>query len=105
MVANGVVVTLLSILEREWGFHFEASKRVIYERIDLITPDNEQLLLEDLRERTGLVVTRVDIGAINFLRDTAELVIHYDLPGTTERGPARDAALRGISAGPSSDLD
>ena len=77
-MANGLIVTLLYALENEWGFHFEDSNKIIYEKINLITPANRQLLLADLRQRTGLPVKRVEIGRIDFLHDTAELRIFYD---------------------------
>jgi len=78
LIANGVIVALLFVLEKGWGFHFEASKKITYEKIDLITPANRVRLLADLRERTGLLVSRVAIGRIDFLRDTAEVVIYYN---------------------------
>ena len=78
LIANGVIVALLFVLEKGWGFHFEASKKITYEKIDLITPANRDRLLADLRERTGLLVSRVAIGRIDFLRDTAEVVIYYN---------------------------
>jgi hypothetical protein len=78
LIANGMIVALLYILKSEWGFHFEASKQITYERIELITPEHRELLLEDLRQRTGLPVKRVQIGRISFLRDTAQLRIFYD---------------------------
>lgn len=86
IVANATTVVLLYVLEREWGFKFELSKRITYEKIELITPANMVALLDDLRKRTGLAVKRVEIGRIDFLRDTAELRIFYDeaqhqLPG------------------------
>ena len=77
-VANAATVAVLYVLERGWGFHYDASKRITYERIDLIRPENRQQLIDDLKQRTGLNITRVDIGRINFLRDTAELKIYYD---------------------------
>ncbi|MCC7362973.1 MAG: DUF4956 domain-containing protein [Dehalococcoidia bacterium] len=80
LVANGTIMVLLYILEREWGFHFEVHKRVTYEKIDLIKPERREELLADLKARTGLEVTRVDIGRIDFLRDVAELTVYYDLP-------------------------
>jgi hypothetical protein len=80
VVANGMIVVLLYVLEKEWGFHFEISKKITYERIDLIPPVNRDELLADLRERTGLPVKRVEVGRIDFLRDTAELKIFYDEP-------------------------
>lgn len=76
-VANVVTVAALFILERSWGFHFEATKHVTYERIELITPDRYDDLVADLRLRTGLDVTLVEVGEVNFLRDIAELTVHY----------------------------
>lgn len=80
VLANGLIALVLLTLEREWGFHFESTKKISYEKIDLITPDKTDLLLADLRERTGLPISRVSIGRIDFLRDSAELVIYYDEP-------------------------
>ena len=77
-VANAAMVAVLYVLEHGWGFHYDASKRITYERIDLIRPENRQQLIDDLKQRTGLSITRVDVGRINFLRDTAELKIYYD---------------------------
>jgi len=85
LVANGITVALLYVLEREWGFHFEASTKITYEKIDLIAPANREQLLTDLRERTGLLVKRVEIGRLDFLRDTAEIKIYYDEARPTGR--------------------
>lgn len=91
LIANLTIVALLYVLEREWGFHFESSKRITYEKIDLIRPENHASLLEDLRQRTGLAVKRVEVGRIDFLRDTAELRVYYDAPTGTADG--RDEGL------------
>jgi multisubunit Na+/H+ antiporter MnhE subunit len=80
LVANGVIVALLYVLEKEWGFHFEASKKITYEKIDLITPANRDYLLADLRQRTGLPIKRAEVGRLDFLHDTAEIRIFYDEP-------------------------
>lgn len=80
LAANGLVVAVLFVLEQGWGFRFEASKKITYERIDLITPANGEALLADLRQRTGLPVKRVTVGRIDFSRDTAEIVAYYDEP-------------------------
>jgi hypothetical protein len=78
VIANGVVVIILLALEKEWGFCFEASKSIVYERIELIKPEYRHLLLADLQARTGLAIKRVAIGRINFLRDTADIMIFYN---------------------------
>ena len=46
-------------------------------KIDLIKPENYNLLLQDLNTRTGLDINRIEVGKINFMRDTAEIKIYY----------------------------
>ncbi len=75
LLANGFVVALLHILEQGWGFTFQARNRVTYERLDLIVPERRAELLADLRQRTGLPVQRVEVGRIDLLHDTAELIV------------------------------
>jgi hypothetical protein len=79
-VADGTVVALMYALEREWGFRFESSSRIMYDKIGLILPSQREHLLTDLRDRTGLPVKRVEIGRLDFLRDSAEIRAYYDAP-------------------------
>ena len=92
LAVNAVVAAVLFVLEREWGFHYESSQSIRYDRIDLITPEHQGLLLEDLRRRTGLPIKRVEIGRLNFLNDTAELRVFYDEP-RAQRWRRDDTAL------------
>ncbi len=55
-----------------------SSKYVRYDKIDLITPEHYDDLIADLKKRTGLDVTKVDIGSIDFLKDMALLKIFYN---------------------------
>ena len=80
LIANGTVTALLFVLEKSWGFHYETSKRVTYDRIEWITPAHREELLADLHQRTGISIKRVEIGRIDFLHDTADLRIYYDEP-------------------------
>lgn len=75
---NMITLVVLFTLEQGWGFNYEARKTVIYERIEFIRPENWSLLLDDLRARTGLPIKRVEVGRLNFLRDTAQLTLFYD---------------------------
>lgn len=75
---NLTLLVVLFVLEREWGFRFEGQKRLTYDRIDLIRPAAHDELLADLRLRTGLPVTRAEVGAIDLLRETARVTIFYD---------------------------
>ncbi|MFN0095401.1 MAG: DUF4956 domain-containing protein [Dehalococcoidia bacterium] len=80
IIANVSLIAILYVLEREWGFAFELSRRITYDRIDLITPENQAALVEDLRARTGISASRIEYGRTDFLRDTIELKVFYDAP-------------------------
>lgn len=77
LVGNALVIAVLFVLEQRWGFHYEERRRVSYERLPLIAPARREELLADLRERTGLPVTRVEVVRIDLVRDTAELNVYF----------------------------
>lgn len=80
LIANVAIVGVLYVLEQGWGFHYEQSQKITYERIDLIRPENVYLLMDDLRLRTGLPIKRIEIGDIDFLKDSAQIKVFYDEP-------------------------
>ncbi|MBQ9362467.1 MAG: DUF4956 domain-containing protein [Bacteroidaceae bacterium] len=55
-----------------------SSKYVKYDKIDLIKPTKRDELIADLKERTGLDITHVSIGSIDFLKDMALIKIYYN---------------------------
>ena len=75
--ANLAIVLVLFVLERGWGFRFEGSQRLRYDRVELVKPERYGELLEDLRARTGLPLTRVEVVSLDLLRDSAELKLYY----------------------------
>ena len=62
-----------------------ASKLILYDRIELIMPERRAELLEDLRKRTGLEITRLNIGSVDFLKDTAIIKIEYVNDGNGDK--------------------
>ncbi len=76
LIANAVIVALVFALERV-KIKSEFYKIIRYEKIDLIKPENYALLLEDLRQRTGLNIHRAEVGRVDFLRDTAQVRAYY----------------------------
>lgn len=80
LLANGMMMVLLLVLERGWGFRYEVSQKLTYDRIELIPPDKHDLLKADLQKRLGLPVSRLEIGRIDFSRDTAEIRVFYRQP-------------------------
>jgi hypothetical protein len=74
---NALILVTTYVLEHLWLTRHEAMRQIIYERIELIKPENRQKLYDDLRDRLGVKVSRVEIGRIDLLRDTAQLRVFY----------------------------
>ena len=79
LLANSIITIITYLIDRVWFSTIEQTKSILYEKIDLIKPENEQNLIEDLKLRTGLKYTSVKIEKVDFLRDTAQITIYYQL--------------------------
>lgn len=77
LIANGVIVGTVGVLEAAPFSGREESRLVRYDRLDLLSPDAAAELLDDLRTRTHLPVERFEIGDVDLLRDCADITIHY----------------------------
>ena len=75
-VIDLIVIATIIIFERH--LKMDASKLVQYDRIELIKPERRQEMIEDLRQRTGLKVLNVEVGAIDFLHDMVMLRVYYE---------------------------
>jgi hypothetical protein len=77
--ANLAIILIAIGLEKMWLLKHVSSKIIVYEKIDLIVPEKYNELIADLRERTGITdIKKVEIGAINFLKDTCRMIIYYE---------------------------
>ncbi|MCF8228072.1 MAG: DUF4956 domain-containing protein [Bacteroidales bacterium] len=77
IITNVFVIAITKAGEFFWMFKHESSKKLVYDKLELLKPENEQLFLEDMEKRTGLKIRRVEVGEINFYRNTAEVTIYY----------------------------
>ena len=78
LFTNGLITLITYLIDRLWFQTIEEKKSIVYEKIELIKPDNKQELIQDLKERTGLPIHEVKVDKIDFLRDTAAVTIYYN---------------------------
>ncbi|MDD3320655.1 MAG: DUF4956 domain-containing protein [Paludibacter sp.] len=77
LLVTNLIFLFVTFLESRIFVKQTSSKVILYENIDLIKPERQEDLKIDLENRTGLKITRVEIGHIDFLRDTAFVKITY----------------------------
>ena len=76
ILTNLIVVCAVWICER--NLKTLPSKLIQYDRIELITPDRRDELKADLEKRLGVKIIKLDIGAVDFIRDMAMIRIVFD---------------------------
>jgi hypothetical protein len=71
------IILIAFLLESRLLFRKEAVKLVQYEKIELIHTSRQGELIEDLKLRTGLNVSRITIVRVDFLSDSAQIKMYY----------------------------
>jgi hypothetical protein len=74
---NAALIAITYLLEKVFLLQHESKKVINYENVELVKPDCREELIRDLEERTGLNINRVEVGRIDYLRDSARVIIYY----------------------------
>lgn len=71
------ILFLTAIFESRWLYKKETSQLIQYDKITLIKESLRNELIADLRERTGLDITRVEIFETDFIKDSCKIKVYY----------------------------
>lgn len=74
--SNFTIVVAIYFFERKFAIT-EQTKTIIYDNLSLITLNQYDDLLEDVKKRTGLNIQKVKVGRINFKSGEVSLKIYY----------------------------
>ena len=78
-LVNCLMLLLVWVLESESLVKHVTTKLVQYDRIELIVPEKREELIADLEKRLGVKVENVEIGHVDFLKDSAMIKVYYRL--------------------------
>ena len=78
------MLTVTAIVVCEMRFKVHATKLIQYDRVELTKPEKREELIADLESRTGLKIMKIDVGGIDFLKDTVVLRVTYDADHTSD---------------------
>ena len=78
-LVNCLMLLLVWVLESESLVKHVTTKLVQYDRIELIVPEKRDELVADLEKRLGVKVENVEIGHVDFLKDSAMIKVYYRL--------------------------
>lgn len=78
LVLAGFVLLMTYLLEKGFVAKRRGKMTVLFEKPELAHPDRKKELIEELVKRTGLKIFQVEIGDIDFLKDSVVLQVHYE---------------------------
>ncbi len=58
-------------------FKREGVQVINYDNLDLIRAENEALLMEDIKKRTGIKAHRISINKIDLLKPSVQIKVYY----------------------------
>ena len=76
-IGNAFLWVIAFVLERLLFVEHLVTKRVVYDRIELLQEGRREELKEDLGQRIGEKVERMEIGNVDLLRETAVIKVSY----------------------------
>ncbi len=78
--SNIMIVISLLLLEKLWFQDDKplSTKKIVYEKIENIKPQNYEVLKKDLEQRTGLNIDKVIVKDVDFLKDICNVTIYYE---------------------------
>lgn len=76
LAIDAIFFSVIALFEHKLKVH--STKLVQYDRIELIKPERRAELTADLEQRLGIKITKVEVGGVDFLRDSAVLRITFD---------------------------
>lgn len=77
---NLFIVVCVYLLDRSFGVRAQDESEIVNEKIENIRLENRANLLAELRQRTGLPITRLVVDEIDLKRDVAQIRVFYE-PG------------------------
>lgn len=78
LLTNSIFLIALAVCENTTWMEHIPSKLITYDNIKLVAHGKEDELKADLEKRLGLKIIRVEVGNVDFLKDSAILKIYYE---------------------------
>lgn len=78
LIINVIIILMALILEKFIVRNKLNSHNIIYENIDLLRPDKNDELLNDLSILTGMKIVKVKVEEIDYKKKSSEIVIYYN---------------------------
>jgi hypothetical protein len=78
LFTNVAIIGTIYLLERSWLKSSNQQMEIVFDDVSLIKNSQKELLIAELVKRTELKIFDYEIISINYLRDTAKIIVFYE---------------------------
>lgn len=77
-VTNALIIGGLALLERYLKLKQEGFIHIVYDNISNVNLNKHDILVDDIKLRTGIDVKRIEVEKIDYLRDVAIIIVYFN---------------------------
>jgi hypothetical protein len=77
LLTNSIIIITILILEFYLKDKTLTNHQLVYDKLELLSPDKKEELLKDISDKTGKKIVRIEIKKIDLIKRTSELNIFY----------------------------
>ncbi len=77
LFTNFIVMFVTWAIERIRNLENESYTIVYYENIELVKPENKELLKADLEKRLGITISKIVVGTLDYQKDIAKIYVYF----------------------------
>jgi hypothetical protein len=77
LAINVIILVAAIVLEKILGSNMFMKHSIVYDRLDLLKPENQNKLMKDISAKTGRIILRISIQKIDYKREIADLDIYF----------------------------
>jgi hypothetical protein len=77
LFVNLIIFTTTMFMEQLFSMRRLRSQTILFDKLDLLKPDQRADLLTNLKDRTGLDVQKVEVKRIDLQKKNAQIVVQY----------------------------
>lgn len=75
---SGFILGMTYLLEYGFVARKKCKISIVFEKPELVHPNKKAELISELQNRTGLKIFQVEVGDIDYLKDSVILQVHYE---------------------------
>jgi hypothetical protein len=77
LAINAIILIAAFVLEKILCSNMFMKHSIVYDRLDLLKPENQNKLMKDISSKTGRTILRISIQKIDYKREVADLDIYF----------------------------